>query len=90
MRGGESCVLDHCIRSELADCRTRRDCRNDELCVLSGYSSDPRGNARMRAECLAPAGGREEAINERPWTPIQEGAATVPPESLLRSLDEER
>lgn len=54
--GGERCVLEHCVRAELVACTRRRDCGTGEaMCLLSGYSSlDLRGNAEMRAYCLAP------------------------------------
>jgi hypothetical protein len=48
---GEVCVLDHCVLQDNAHCRSYRDCGDGELCVLSGYSSDPRGNAEMLARC---------------------------------------
>lgn len=56
---GERCVLDHCVLAANVHCRSHRDCTGpDALCVLSGYSTDPRGNADMRAECLVPRGGQ--------------------------------
>ncbi len=56
--GGERCVLDHCLRSEQVECRTRSDCSDPEaLCALSGYSGgDPRSNAELRSYCLPPRG----------------------------------
>jgi hypothetical protein len=53
----EACVLDHCVPRENVACRTRHDCPGEQLCALSGYSSDPRGNAEMRAYCLDSSGG---------------------------------
>ncbi|AKI99242.1 hypothetical protein ATI61_106617 [Archangium gephyra] len=53
----EACVLDHCVPRENVACRTRHDCPGGQLCALSGYSSDPRGNAEMRAYCLDSSGG---------------------------------
>src|SRR5215468_1423968 len=42
---GEICVLDHCVQRTKADCRKRADCNGPEqMCILSGYSPDPRGN----------------------------------------------
>jgi hypothetical protein len=59
--GGEVCALDHCVRSELADCRRRADCAAtgaDARCVLTGLTGgEPRGNSEMRAVCLAARGG---------------------------------
>ena len=57
---GESCVLDHCVPEESVACQTRNDCANDELCILTGYSNDPRGNADMQAKCLADTGGKSQ------------------------------
>ncbi|PTL83443.1 hypothetical protein [Vitiosangium sp. GDMCC 1.1324] len=54
---GEACVLDHCVRQENVECHSRRDCPGEQLCALTGYSSDPRGNAQMRAYCLDPREG---------------------------------
>jgi len=58
--GGEVCVLDHCVRRELANCRRRADCGYGELCFLSGYSPEARTNADTRPTCLAGTGGDEE------------------------------
>jgi len=56
---GERCVLDHCVLAPNVHCRSHLDCSGDgALCVLSGYSSDPRGNASMRADCVVPRGGK--------------------------------
>ena len=33
----EVCVLDHCVRHELAECTQKADCGEEELCVLTGY-----------------------------------------------------
>ena len=52
----EVCVLDHCVRHELAECTQKADCGEEELCVLTGYSSDPRGNSSMRAVCSKTVG----------------------------------
>lgn len=56
---GERCVLDHCVLAANVRCRSHGDCSGpDALCVLSGYSTDPRGNADMRADCVVPRGGQ--------------------------------
>jgi hypothetical protein len=58
--GSEACVLDHCVLRDNVQCTSRRDCvGEDALCVLTGYSSDTRGNSDMRSECLIPKGGQE-------------------------------
>ena len=55
---GEACVLDHCLPAAQVQCHSRRDCSGDEsLCVLTGYSPDPRGNAAMAARCQSAQGG---------------------------------
>jgi hypothetical protein len=48
---GEMCSMQHCVIAPLAACRTRADCAAGELCMLTGYASDARGNASMRAYC---------------------------------------
>jgi len=73
---GEVCVLDHCLIAENVQCRSRRDCPGSEaLCVLSGYSSDPRGNGEMRAYCLEPKGGVALPTDLR----LPEGLPAAPP-----------
>jgi hypothetical protein len=56
---GESCVLDHCVRSPNVSCRVSQDCGGDSLCVLSGYSTDARGNEDMSSYCQSGDGGAE-------------------------------
>jgi hypothetical protein len=84
---GEVCVLDHCVLSSLARCRTRRDCQGDAMCVLSGYSSDARGNSDMTASCIPRHGGRPQRSED---LPVIEGVPAAPapvlPEDLLESL----
>lgn len=87
---GEICVLDHCLRHELAGCRSAADCGREERCLLSGYSSDSRGNADLRATCLPDRGGRIEVPEERNWAPVPGGRVPISPSDLLQSLDEER
>lgn len=53
---GEICVLDHCILGAAAGCRSRQDCPNEGLCLLSGITADPRGNGRMISRCIATRG----------------------------------
>jgi hypothetical protein len=81
---GETCVLDHCVLATEAACHSRADCPDDTLCVLSGYSADPRGNAAMRSVCLASSGGTDRAESLAPAT--DPGPATpmpIPAQSLL-------
>jgi hypothetical protein len=85
---GETCVLDHCVRRELASCHARRDCAADEMCVLSGYSPDPRGNGEMKATCLAPRGGTEPPpVEPAAEPPVKLTDDSVMPGDLLESLD---
>ncbi len=63
---GEGCVLEHCLRRSSISCRNRRGCGADELCLLSGYSADPRGNRDIKSYCNAPFGGtaqKEESLS---------------------------
>jgi hypothetical protein len=56
---GERCVLDHCVLAPNILCRSHRDCSGaGALCVLSGYPSDPRDNADMRADGLVSKDGK--------------------------------
>lgn len=62
---GAVCVLDHCVREKNVSCRTRTDCASvadssESLCVLSGYSSDVRGNNDMQAYCVNADGGTHQ------------------------------
>jgi hypothetical protein len=70
---GEICALDHCVRAELASCRSRVDCGADARCVLSGTSADPRGNAAMTARCLPATGG----VRDEP-APVGPGEVAAP------------
>jgi hypothetical protein len=88
----EICVLDHCLMRDNVRCRRRRDCGSrDEYCLLTGFSSDPRGNGEMRAVCQSEHGGT--------WLGGQEPPAPAPADSsvqvqepvaerLLRELNE--
>jgi hypothetical protein len=84
---GEACVLDHCVRQEHAECHSWRDCQSGALCVLSGYSSDPRGNRDMRAQCQAVEGqGAQPEATE-----LVRGLPAPPPEvSGTELLDQVR
>lgn len=77
---GEQCVLDHCVESRNVSCTTAWDCRADELCVLSGYSSDIRGNRDMLAFCQSSAGGEE--IESAAEVPLDEDEGVVIPRPL--------
>lgn len=58
---GEACAMDHCVPHSAVACRSRWDCDDESLCVLSGYTAGRiRGNEEMRAYCLRPSGGTEQ------------------------------
>lgn len=69
---GETCVLDHCLLVHLAECRWKAECSGErEICALSGYSPDPRGNEGLRAYCL----------DELSGTPMPVATSGDPPDS---------
>ncbi len=51
---GEACVLDRCLLTELAGCRSREDCLDDQLCIMTEPSPDARGNRTMKSFCSRP------------------------------------
>jgi hypothetical protein len=83
---GEICALEHCVRAELASCKSRADCGADALCILGGTSPDPRGNAAMTARCLPAAGGISDdvptVIAGEPALPVP-----VPAAELLEQVE---
>lgn len=86
---GEVCVLEHCLRSNRVRCRSRSDCAAQDVCALSGYSDDPRGNAKLDAYCLADTGGKQAAQSwPQDWTPGPADAPQVQATELLDSLRE--
>lgn len=73
---GEVCVLDHCLLEANTDCRSRVEC-GDDVCILNGFSTDPRNNADMRAQCGDTRGGREQVpLEQTPW--VDPGPAQRP------------
>ena len=90
----EVCVLDHCVKRDNVRCRSRRDCASrDEYCLLTGFSSDPRGNGEMRAICQSEHGGTWLGERKPPAPkPVDSSAKAQLQESvadgLLRDLDE--
>jgi hypothetical protein len=73
---GEACVLDHCLLAANVHCRSRRECSGEEaFCILSGFSSDPRGNGHMTADCLNARGGTAQ----REDVPLAKGLPAPPP-----------
>lgn len=54
---GEQCVLNHCVPAKAVECRVRADCKQGQLCTLTGYTGgDPRANSDMRAVCSGSTG----------------------------------
>jgi hypothetical protein len=86
--GGEVCAVDHCVRQEHAACRHRSDCAGNELCVLSGYSTDVRGNGDMTATCRADGGGSAPPEPEKVARPSSRPAApaAVDPQAMMASV----
>jgi hypothetical protein len=83
---GESCVLDHCVPAAQVECHSRRDCSGEEtLCVLTGYSPDPRGNAGMKARCQQARGGTPAAAAE-PVAGVSAPPAEGAPQELLEAV----
>lgn len=68
---GEVCSLDHCVLESQADCRSFKDC-DAGLCLLTGYSSDPRGNIGMKAYCSTDKGGFVQDPESEPRPIIEE------------------
>jgi hypothetical protein len=88
---GERCALDHCVPAAPVACRSMHDCKSGELCVLSGYTSDARGNAGMTARCIGQDGGSDAPPEVIPAPPPDAPARTdfgdfTPPQALLDSL----
>jgi hypothetical protein len=88
----EVCVLDHCVRRDKVACRRRTDCGSaDEYCVLTGFSSDPRGNRDMRAVCQAAHGKTWLGNRETPPSPATGSSARAKEPvsaALLREITE--
>ena len=62
----EACVLSNCVRSERVGCRSYKDCGSRELCVLTGYSDDPRGNGDTVAKCNTQVPGSRPPLPPAP------------------------
>jgi hypothetical protein len=83
----EGCVLEHCIRKELIECRHASDCGGKKLCVFSGYSSLPRGNEGMRAYCLDPESGTPMPPSPTE-PPAKDPRTSLPGDDLLKAARE--
>jgi hypothetical protein len=71
---GEACVLQHCISQELVECRHTVECGKDAKCILSGYSSEPRGNEGTRSYCNSNFSGGQMVTLE----PLPKRSSFVP------------
>lgn len=88
---GESCVLDHCVRSANVSCRRRADCGPRSSCILSGYSAGVRGNEDMRAYCVAEASGADRPPRASPSAPpAKDPRSQLPGDDLMRTADSAR
>lgn len=87
---GESCVLDHCVRSANVHCRRRADCGPRSTCVLSGYSAGVRGNQEMRAYCLAMESGASRGPAPPETPPEEDPRQNLPDDELLKAANSAR
>jgi hypothetical protein len=86
----EVCVLDHCVLRIQANCRVRKDCRDeDAMCVLSGYTAAPRGNEKTRADCISSRGGTPFPSSQPPPSAAY-GGNTSEGDRLLEELRDAR
>lgn len=58
--------MEHCLIAENGACRTRADCKTEDLCVLSGYSDDVRGNDSLTAICSSDMAVPKHSLPEYP------------------------
>jgi hypothetical protein len=87
---GESCVLDHCLRSANVRCHRTADCGPQSTCILSGYSTGARGNADMRAYCLALESGAGQSAPAPAGPPPKDLRQNLPNDDLLGAANKAR
>ena len=76
---GEGCAVQHCVPLAQVECRSRADCAEpDDLCMLSGLSSDTRGNAKLRAYCGSVEDTDDRRLAEREEEPAVDPDAPAP------------
>lgn len=80
---GETCVLDHCVKSENVSCRRRSECPDQSTCLLSGYSNGVRGNENMKAHCVASASGEQRSPSRPPVKAVKDSRPHLPDDDLL-------
>jgi hypothetical protein len=84
---GEICALQHCVISSKAECTNRKDCREaGNLCILTGYTPNIRGNEDMESKCLANTGGVARSDVEAYVPHHITGEPASPTKSLLEEL----
>jgi hypothetical protein len=89
----EVCALDHCLKRANVTCRRKANCDQSNgraLCILSGYSEDPRHNADMRSECNADNGPPRKPTFPAPYvSDLPPGPPpSLDPRQMLDSLRE--
>jgi hypothetical protein len=51
--GNELCVLGVCVLTDLAGCRSKEDCADAEVCMMSGFTPlDGRNNSDLQSKCV--------------------------------------
>jgi hypothetical protein len=73
------------LRTENTRCSSRRECAEGELCVLTGYSDDPRANRDMQSRCLPARGG---SVPEASAEPMANAPRITAPVETAKLLDE--
>ena len=79
-------MLDHCLLAKNVNCRSRRDCNDGMLCVMSGYSPDPRGNAKLTSSCMGSSGRQTFEADDTTPTAIPAPPPPVNSQELLSSV----
>lgn len=80
---GETCVLDHCVKTENVSCRRRTECPEGSICLLSGYSNGVRGNENMKAYCVASASGEQRSPSRPAPKAVKDTRPHLPDDDLL-------
>lgn len=84
----EVCVLDHCILRANTGCRSRRECSLNHLCILSGYSADPRNNSDLKSQCSDPRGLGTKAADFVEVKGLPSAPPSVDAETLQREAEQ--
>lgn len=79
---GEACVLNHCVIARLVGCRRQSECGAKISCILTGYTTDPRGNGGLSAICLTP----DRVPEQKP--PDYPPSAYIPEPSRMTAFQE--